>query len=96
MLLFCDGHSIHTKNLQLIEFGKDNGIDLLCLPPHSSHKLQTLNAAFMKPLSTYYENEVRLWLQCYPGKVIKLWQVLKLFGFAYVNATTMKTAMKSF
>ena len=96
ILLIFDGHASHTKNLELINYARENGVVLLCLPPHCSHKLQPLDVGFMKPLSNYYENEVRVWLRSNPGKVVTLWQLSTLFGSAYVNAATMKTAMSAF
>lgn len=33
VLLILDGHSTHTKNLQLIEMARENGVVLLFLPP---------------------------------------------------------------
>ena len=96
VLLIFDGHASHTKNLDLINHARENGVVLLCLPPHCSYKLQPLDVGFMKPLSNYYENEVRVWLRSNPGKVVTLWQLSTLFGAAYVNAATMKTAMSAF
>lgn len=69
VVLILDGHKAHTKNLELIDFARDNGVSLLCLPPHCSHHLQPLDVAFMKPLSKYYEDEIRTWLRTNPGKV---------------------------
>ena len=34
VLLILDGHSTHTKNVALIDFARENGVTLLCLPPH--------------------------------------------------------------
>ena len=96
MLLLLDGHSTHTKSLALIDMARANGVILLCFPPHCSHRLQPLDVAFMKPLSKYYEEEVRKWLRCNPGKVVTLFQIASLFGTAYVQASTMMTAVNGF
>lgn len=96
VLLILDGHSTHTKNLEVIDNARENGVVLLCLPPHASHRLQPLDVSFMKPLSLYYEQETRKWLRINPGKVITLWQVASLFGSAFLNAATMRTAVKGF
>ncbi|KAK9722549.1 hypothetical protein QE152_g19656 [Popillia japonica] len=50
----------------------------------------------MKPLSTYYEHETRTWLRSNPGKVVTLFQISTLFGIAFINAATMKTAINAF
>ena len=54
VLLILDGHKSHTKNLPTIEYACDNGIVMLSLPPHTSHKLQPLDRSFFKPLKTAF------------------------------------------
>lgn len=96
VLLIFDGHSTHTKNIKLIDMARDNGVILLCLPPHTSHRLQPLDVAFMKPLSLHYGEELRKWLRSNPGKVVTLWQVSSIFGAAFVQSANMKTAINGF
>ncbi|XP_025414245.1 uncharacterized protein LOC112686259 [Sipha flava] len=96
VLLLFYGHSSHTKNLPVINAARENGVILLCFPPHCSHKLQPCDMSFMKPLSTYYEDGVRKWLRCNPGKVVTLENISSLFGAAFIHAANMKTAMKGF
>lgn len=96
VLLLLDGHSTHTKNIKLINYARENGVVLLCFPPHCSHRLQPLDAAFMKPLSSYYEVEVRKWMRCNPGKVVTMHQISTLFGAAFLNAASLKTAVNGF
>ena len=57
VLLIMDGHSSHTRSLAAIYFARKNGIVMLSLPPHSTHKLQPLDVAFFKPLQSYYIQE---------------------------------------
>jgi hypothetical protein len=95
-LLIVDGHSTHTKNLQLIDMARENGVILLCLPPHTSHKLQPLDVSFFKPLSLYYSNEIRKWLRSNPSKVVTLFQISSIFGASFLNAATMTTAINGF
>lgn len=96
VLLIVDGHSTHTKNLQLLDMARNNGVVLLCLPPHTSHKLQPLDVTFFKPLSLYYGEEVRKWLRSHPGKVVTLFQISSIFGAAFLHAATMPTAINGF
>ena len=58
VLLLLDGHTSHTRNLKVIDLARDNGVIILCLPPHCTHRLQPVDVSFMKPLSTYYDCEV--------------------------------------
>ncbi|KAJ8937648.1 hypothetical protein NQ318_002162 [Aromia moschata] len=57
VLLLLDGHHTHTKNLEVIDYAKQHGVVLLCFPLHSTHRLQPLDASFMKPLSVFYDAE---------------------------------------
>ena len=92
VLLILDGHSTHTKNLELIDLARENGVVLLCLPPHCSHRMQPLDVSFMKPLSTYYDQELEKWPRNNPGKIVTTFQITELFGHAYVKAATSQTA----
>ena len=56
--------------MEVIDLARANGVVLLCLPPHCSHKMQPLNVSFMKPLSIYYDQELEKWLCNHPGRVV--------------------------
>jgi hypothetical protein len=96
VLLILDGHSTHTKSLEVIDLPREKGVILLCLPPHTSHRLQPLDVSFFKPLSLYYGEELRKWLRCNSGKIVTLWQISSIFGAAFIQSATMKTALKGF
>ena len=48
-LIVLDGHHSH-KTLEAINFCCSNGIYLIILPPHCTHKMQPLDRTFFKPL----------------------------------------------
>jgi len=91
VLLLLDGHCTHTKSIELIQIARDNGVVLLCFPPHCTHRLQPLDVAFMKPLSTYYDRETTNWLRTHGGDVVTLKQLSEIFGLAFIKAATMTT-----
>lgn len=95
-MLVLDGHATHTKNINLIDYARENGVILLCFPPHTTHKLQPLDKTFMKPLGAYYAEEVRKWLRSNPGRVVTQFQIARLFGAAYLRAATMSVAINGF
>ena len=37
---------------------RENQVDIICLPPHNSHKMLRYNKAFMGPLKTVYCQEI--------------------------------------
>ncbi|ESO05782.1 hypothetical protein HELRODRAFT_171453 [Helobdella robusta] len=59
VLLVLDGLYSHTRNLDVIIKAKENHVTIICLPSHTTHKLQPLDRTFMGPLKTYYSEEVR-------------------------------------
>jgi hypothetical protein len=40
VILILDGHYSHTRNLEAINLARESHVDIICLPPHSSHKMQ--------------------------------------------------------
>jgi hypothetical protein len=55
--LILDGHTSHFS-VDAISFCIDHRIELFCLPPHCSHKLQPLDTHFNKTLKMLWSNEV--------------------------------------
>ena len=82
--------------MEVIDLGRDNGVVLLCLPPHCSHKMQLLDMSFMNPLSIYYNQELEKWLCNHSGRVVITFQVAELFRIAYIKAATAQTAINGF
>lgn len=96
VLLVFDGHFTHTRNLDVITTARENHVIIVCLPPHSSHKMQPMDVGFMKPLKTFYAQEVEIWLRANFGRVVTVYQIGELFGRAYMKAATVQNAAKGF
>ena len=96
VILIIDGHHSHTRNIQVIEKCRSNHVAIICLPPHSTAKMQPLDVGFMKPMKTYYAQEISNWLRNCPGRVVTHYQVASLFGKAYQKATTLQISMSAF
>ena len=69
---------------------------MLCLPPHTTHKIQPLDRTLFKPLQTYYDQAAERWLRTHVGRVITPYQLCGLFNEAYCKAATMSTAINGF
>jgi len=87
VILVLDGHNSHTRNLEAITLARENHVDIICLPPHSSHKMQTLDKTIMGPLKTFSCQEIEKWLRSHTGRVVTVYQIGELFGNAYKRAT---------
>lgn len=96
VLLILDGHSTHSRNLTAIELARENGIILLQLPGHTTHRLQPLDVAIFKPLQVYYDQAVEKWLREHPGRTITQYHVARLIGEAYGRAASIANATNGF
>jgi hypothetical protein len=95
VLLIVDGHSSHTRNLHLIVKARECHVAIICLPPHSTHKLQPLDKTFMAQLKHYYGEEIRRW-QLHNKRAVTHYEVSELFGNAYLEVQTAKIATSDF
>jgi hypothetical protein len=96
VILVLDRHYSHTRNLEVITLSQENHVDNICLPPHSSHKMQPLDKAFMGTLKIFYCQEIEKWLHSHPWRVITVYQIGELFGNAYKRAATGDIAANGF
>ena len=83
VLLIFDGHRSHTKSLKLIDYARDNGLFLLSLPPHTTHKLQPLDRGFFKPLKTFFNQACMRWMRNHSGRRIQIENLGKIFNEVY-------------
>lgn len=67
-LLIVDGHSSHI-NLQFIDWALGHKILILALPPHSTHRLQPLDASLFQTLATKYQVQMNHWMHKSLGEV---------------------------
>lgn len=95
-LLVMDGHTTHSRNIDVIDLAMEHGVTILVLPAHCTHKLQPLDRSFMKPLKTYYSQECDKWLRNHPGRLISMFQIAKLLGNAFIRSATASVAIKGF
>lgn len=95
VLLILDGHSSH-KSLSAIELARSNGIVMICLPPHTTHKMQPLDRTIYGPLKTSYNAECDKWMVTNAGQRISPYDLSGLFGSSYLRTATMDKAISGF
>ena len=94
-LLILDGHCSH-KSIEALGLATEAGIVVLCLPPHSTHRLQPLDRCFFGPLMTYYDREISKGLRNHPGRTISVNQIASIFASAYGQAARHDIAVQAF
>jgi hypothetical protein len=73
-LLLSDGHASH-KDLKALEFCAGNNIHIVCLPSHTTQRLQRMERTFFKPLELYYDTECNSFMRKnFWGRVLWVWE----------------------
>ena len=62
MIIILDNHSAHCS-AETYDICRENGIVMVSLPPHTSHRLQPLDAIFYSPLKAAYKRECDLFIK---------------------------------
>lgn len=88
VLLIVDNHSSH-RDLHVVNYCKQNYIDLVSLPRHASHRMQPLDVGFFNPLKNAFSRENDKWMVNHPRYVITQLQVAELFNAAYGAAANI-------
>ncbi|KAJ8343529.1 hypothetical protein SKAU_G00308580 [Synaphobranchus kaupii] len=95
MLLILDNLKAHIS-LKAVEKAKSNGIVLLTLPPHTSHRMQPLDVTVYGPFKTLYSRALDGWMRCNPGKTVSIYQIAGLVNEAFLSAVTPRNITAGF
>lgn len=85
VLLLLDNHESHIT-IEAINKARNNGILMLTLPPHTSHKLQPLDRCVFGPFKKHYNVACSNWMLNNPGKPISVYDIAFIIGQAYPAA----------
>jgi hypothetical protein len=93
-LLILDGHeSHHSTEFEL--YCQENNIITLCMPPHSSHKLQPLDVGCFRPLKQSYGRQIEDLIRAHINHISKL-EFLCGFREAFFASMTEKNIQGGF
>ena len=95
VLLIIDNHESHIT-IQAIDFAKQNGVVILTLPPHTSHKMQPLDRTVFGPFKTYYNVSLNEWMLENPGKSVTIYDIAPIVGKVFNKAFTKSNIEKGF
>lgn len=94
-LLIMDNHESHLT-IQTLDIAKDNGVTVLTLPPHTTHKTQPLDVGVMKPFKDYFNASMESWMLRNPGVPVTIYELGSFIGEAYQKAMTPTTISSAF
>lgn len=95
VLLILDNHYSHIT-LDAYDFCKNNGIIMLSIPPHTSHRLQPLDVTFFGPLKKAYNRECDVFMKVNHLKIIRPDDFAALFCKAYSSVATVAKGISGF
>ncbi len=95
LLIILDNHETHI-NLPAINFCRDNGIVLLTLPPHSSHKLQPLDVSVYRSFKLHFNAACSTWMVNHPGMAISIMDMAELVGKAFEKSFSLSNITSGF
>lgn len=95
VLLILDNHNSHTT-LESYELCRANGVIMLSLPPHCSHRMQPLDVSFYATLKAAYKRECDMFIKTNRFLRITPYELATLFNQAYSRVATMAVAVSGF
>ncbi|XP_050295152.1 uncharacterized protein LOC126735246 [Anthonomus grandis grandis] len=95
VLLILDNHDSHLS-IRKIDICRQNGVIILSLPPHCSHKLQPLGRSVYGPLEKYANSLCDSWLRNNPGKTMSIYDIPGFVRDALPLAATPKNIQSGF
>lgn len=96
VVLVLDGHFSHARNIRLLDLSRENGVHIVCLPPHSTLKMQPFKVSFMLPFKAYNVQQIESWLRMSPAGTVTHYKIAHLLGKTYLKATTVGVAANGF
>ncbi|CAM1295476.1 Uncharacterised protein r2_g465 [Pycnogonum litorale] len=95
ILLILDNHESHVS-VAAIDLAKDNGIVMLTIPPHTSHRLQPLDRCVYGPFKSTYCRAMDAWMRNHPGRTITIYDIPNLVKEAQLQAMTPRNILSGF
>lgn len=94
-LLILDNHTSHLS-IEAIDLAVNNGIVMLSLPPHCSHRMQPLDVSVFGPLKSFYKSQCDAWCMGHGGKVIEIQHIPEIVDKCLDLAVTAKNLKSGF
>ena len=95
-ILLLDSHKSHLFNIQFMKLMRDNGIQVLAIPAHTSHILQPLDDAPFANFKMAWYEAVRLHVRETGAKKLPKSQFFRLFNQAWDLGMTVRNIRGGF
>ena len=88
VLILLDNYESHLS-IALIDYCRDNGIVLLTLPSHCSHKLQPLDQTVFGPFKKCVNTATDDWIKSNPGKTMCIYDIPGILKKAFAACSNI-------
>ena len=95
-LLIIDGHKSHLYNLPFYEAMQANDIEVLTIPPHTSHILQPLDSILFVQFKKHWEKNLMHYNSSHSGRALNKVDFWEVFAPAWNTAMSIKNVMAGF
>ena len=95
-VLLMDGHGSHVYNVKFLSTMKENGIEVVCFPPHTTHVLQPADKALFKAAKSKWEEAGRGFVKATGGKRITKNDFFKVFTPVWEKVATVGICQSAF
>ena len=94
-VLIMDNHSSHVSPVAM-KAAKANGVYILTIPSHCSHRLQPLDLSVYGPFKAFYNRTMSSWMKDNPGQSVTIYEVAEISKRALLKAGTHENIQKGF
>ena len=94
-MLLLDGHSSHYNPLT-IRFAREHDVIIICLPPHTTHESQPLDACVFRSLKRNWDEVCHGFIQEHPGQVVTKYTFSSLFNKAWMMSMVPSNIVSGF
>ena len=95
VLLILDNFGAHLQ-VPVIHIARANGVVLLSLPPHTTHKLIPLDRCVFWPLKNFTDTLQDAWMRNHPGQTLSIYDLPSILGTAWPKAFTISNIQSGF
>ena len=76
-----DNHESHVS--LKIDICRNNTINILTIPPHTSHRMQPLDVAVYGPFTRFYNTELDGWMKSNADKTFAIYDIPGIYDLHY-------------
>ena len=95
ILLILDNHESHIS-IETVDLARKNGIVMLTIPPHTSHRLQPLDCSVYGPFKGAYNRAMDGWMRSHPGKTTTIYEIPGIVSEAHMASMTPRNIISGF